>query len=401
MGMTPLRRRRLLRPACLALAVLVIALGIGPLAVPPRARPANISGFRYVLPAGIAVAEAAGSYWEIGFALGRLFQGDIRNIISHAHALCSADNPLGRGSCTDGTAGLRSILSPAFLAEAEGLAAGAQVSTTDILLLNLLFEAWFPPADEGLGVAGFAAWGPATISGQALLGAGWRLADGIPLVWVVRRPDDGLDTVTLGLPGWLSGITGMNEAHVAGWVLPARTSDNSPAGLPAPLILRGALEQGATVQEALGWSMGQPHGSGAQLVLAGESTAVGVEWSARMQEPLVSDANTIFAAGLFRSPNLARIQLPALSPALFAAVQSRAKTAQTSLRANSGWISREKGLGFLGNWVETEMRAGITGGVAWLVLMEPAEMRIYTGAAGRTQPPAFTAFEPLSAPVPR
>lgn len=399
--MTALRRKRLLRPACLALAVLVIALGIGPLAVPPRARPAHISGFRHVLPAGITVAEAAGSRWEMGFALGRVLQEDIRDIITRAHALCSAgDLPWGV-SCADGAAGLRSILSPAFLAEAEGLAAGAQVSTADILLLNLLFEAWFPPADEGLGMAGFAAWGPATISGQALLGASWRLADGIPLLWVVRRPNDGLDTVTLGLPGWLGGITSMNEAHVAGWVLPAHTSDNSPAGLPAPLILRGALEQGATVQEALRWSMGRPHGSGAQLVLAGESTAVGVEWSARMQEPLVSDANTIFAAGLFRSPDLARIQLPALSPALFAAVQSRAETAQTSLRANSGWISREKGLGFLDSWVETEMRAGGAEGVAWLVLMEPAEMRIYIGAAGRTQPPAFTAFEPLSAPVPR
>lgn len=399
--MTALYRRRLLRPACLALAVLVVALSIGPLAVPPHAQPASISGSRYALPAGITVVEAAGSPWEIGFALGKLLQDDIRDMTSYAHMLCSAGNPLGGSSCADGTAGLRGTLSPALLAEAEGLAAGAQVSVADILLLNLLLEVWFPPAENSLGTVGFAAWGPATTAGQALLGAGWWPADGVPLLWVVRRPNDALDTVTLGLPGWLGGIAGMNEAQVAGWVLPARTSDTSPAGLPAHLILRGALEQGAAVQEVLSWSMGQPHGSGAQLVFGGESSAVGIEWSARIQEALASDANTIFVAGLFHSPDMARIQLPALSPALFAAVQQRAETAQTSLRANSGWISREKGLGFLSSWAETEMRAGATESVAWLVLMEPAEMRIYVGAAGKTQPPAFTAFEPLSAPVPR
>ncbi|MBC7243335.1 MAG: hypothetical protein H5T60_12940 [Anaerolineae bacterium] len=193
----------------------------------------------------------------------------------------------------------------------------------------------------------------------------------------------------------------MNEAHVAGWALPARTTDNSPTGLPASLILRGALEGAANYQEALTWSMGQPHSRGAQVVFAGEASAAGVEWSARMQEPLASDANTIFAAGLFHHPDLAAVQLPALDPSLFHAFQQGAESAQANLRANSGWISREKGLDFLRAWAEGEMTAGPEEHPVWMVLMEPAEMQVYFGTASGTQPPAFTAFEPLSAPARR
>ncbi len=404
--MTALRRRGFLRLAFLMLAVLAIALGIGPLAAPPRARPAGISGTRYILSVGnpsvsITVVEAAGSRWEMGFALGRLLQGEIRDMIVQAHALCSAGDPPAKGSCAERAAGLQGVLPPALQAEAEGLAAGAQVRTADILLLNALFEAWFPPAGGSLGTAGFAAWGPAVVSGRTLLGAGWRPAQDVSLLWVVRRPDDGLETAVLALPGWLGGLAGMNEAHIAGWVLPARTSDNSLAGLPASIILRGALEQGAAYQEALTWSMGRPHSGGAQVVFGGESWAAGVEWSARMQEPLASDANTLFAAGLFYHPDLAAVQLPALEPSLFSAAQQRAERAQARLRANSGWISVEKGLGFLSGWAEGETAAGSKERPVWAVLMEPAEMRVYLGTASGAQPAAFTAFEPLSAPAPR
>lgn len=399
--MTALHRKGFLRPALLMLAVLATALGIGPLAAPPRALPADISGTRYILSAPITVVEVSGSRWEMGFALGRLLRDEIRDAIARAHALCSAGGLPAGYSCADAADGLRGALPPAFLAEAEGLAAGAEVRTADILLLNALFEVWFPPADGGLGTAGFAAWGPAVVSGQTLVGAGWRPVEGIPLLWVVRRPNDGLETATLGLPGWLGGIAGLNEAHVAGWALPARTSDNSPAGLPASVILRGALEQGATYQEALTWSMGRPHSGGAQAAFGGESFAAGVEWSARMQEPLTSDANTIFAAGLYQHPHLAAVQLPVLDPSLFSATQQRAERTQANLRANSGWISVEKGLGFLREWAEEETAASSEKRPVWAVLMEPAEMRVHVGTASGAQPPAFTVFNPLSAPAPR
>lgn len=404
--MSASRRRELLRPAFLALAVLWIVLGIGPRNAPPRAWPARVNGTRYVIPAenssaGIPLVEVAGSRWEMGFALGRLLQAEIRETIAAAHAFCAAGALPAGNPCAEASAGLRQALPPLFLAEAEGLAAGAEVRTADILLLNALFEAWFPPADGSLGTAGFAAWGPAVVSGQALLGAGWRPAEGASLVWVVRRPDDGLENATLGLPGWLGGVAGLNEAHVAGWALPARTSDSSPAGPPASLILRGALEQAAASQEALRWSMGQPHSGGAQVVFAGEVSAAGVEWSARMQEPLASDANTIFAAGLFRHPTLAAVQLPVLPSALFSAAEERAERAQAKLRANSGWMGWEKGLDFLRAWAEEETTAGPEKHPVAVVLMEPAEMRVYAGTAGAVQPLAFTVFEPLSAPARR
>lgn len=404
--MTALRRRGFLRPAFLLLAVLATVLGIGPLAAPPRAQPADINGARYILSAGnpgvsITVVEASGSRWDMGFALGRLLRDEIRDAIARAHALCSAGGLPSGDSCAEAADALRGTLSPAFLAEAEGLAAGAHVRTADILLLNALFEAWFPPADGGLGTAGFAAWGPAVVSGQTLVGAGWRPVEGIPMLWIVRRPDDGLETAVLGLPGWLGGLAGMNTAHIAGWVLPARTSDNSPAGLPASLILRDALEQGATYQEALTRSMGRPHSGGAQAAFGGESSAAGVEWSARMQEPLISDANTIFAAGLYHHPNLAEVQLPAIDPSLFSAAQQRAERTQANLRANSGWISVEKGLGFLRGWAEGEAAASSEKRPVWAVLMEPAEMQVYIGTASGAQPPAFTMFKPLSAPAPQ
>ncbi len=395
------RRKEALRPALLVLAVLAASLGIGPLAAPPRAVPADVPGARCFIDADSTsvqwtVLEVACSHWEMGFALGRMLADDIRRLLALAHALCSAGGSPQDIPCGDGSAGLRNALPPALLAEAEGMAAGAQVRTSDILLLNRLFEAWFPPAAEGLGIMGFAASKQAVISGRALLGAGWRPAPEVPLVWVVRRPTDGLDTATLGVPGWLGGLAGMNEARVAGWVLPARTSDTSSAGLPAALVLRGALEQEATAQEALNWSMGQPHCGGAQIAFGGEASAAGAEWSARMQQPLITDASTLFAGGLFQHPDLAAVQLPAIDPSLFRAAQQRAEAAQATLRANSGWMSREKSLDFLSGWAETEIPSGDW---VWLVLMEPAEMRVHAGRAFGGQPPAFTAFEPLPAPA--
>jgi len=294
------------------------------------------------LPIQARVLILEGGPFEIGHQHGCALQDEIRQAIRRVLNLCAGAPAEANGSCQVRAEGLRQALSDDLYQELKGIARGADVSETDMLILNLL-----APEIEG-GGALFAAWGDATLNGQSLLG---RVGDGMAsqdLLWMGRRPSNGRATIMLASPGLLGGWAGLSQQGMSGVCVSLMTADRSTAGLPIPIAMRSALEESATPLEASVRLKGVKHSGGALVVFADDQFEVeGLELSANLFRQMAPEASTFSSAGLFRDPDMQTVQLAVMPAPVLERAQARSEALERTLRANVGWIGVEKSLGAL------------------------------------------------------
>ena len=344
---------RVWRIGAYLLAVFLAALALGPLA-PPRdqgqtesADPASL-----IVLTGedgrleTRVLSLRGEPAAMGYQAGALLRDEIRQAVSVALAHCAAEQMSWR-SCQARGEALRAWLTPAMRAEIRGIARGAQVSEIDLLLLNSLSDELFR-ASGGSHGATIAAWDRATVTGAALLGGVWDYDGAIAPLWMARQPTSGAATFLLGLPGWLGGLAGMNAGRLSAFCLPIGTADAALEGLPASIVLRVALANSTTPDEALTSSMLQRHAGGAQIWFAEGQTGVrGLEFTAHLQSRLPSDLGASMSAGLYAHPALSATQLSGADADGVDDAQARWQAMEAVIRANVGWIGPEKTLSIL------------------------------------------------------
>jgi len=333
----------------------------------------------------VRMLVVAGGPAQIGRQIGLQLRADIREAVTAALHTCAAEQD-GWWSCQARVEGLRSGLSPVLHEELKGIAHGAGVSESDVLLLNSLSDQLFE-SEAGASGAAFAAWDTATVSGTALMGGVWNRNGGAEPLWIARRPDDGSATILLALPGWLGGMAGVNDSQVGAFALPIQTADVTAAGVPATISLREALAVSATPDEAIGHVVAGRHNAGAQVWFgSGQNDVQGVEYTSRLLRMLPADLDTYVSVGQYVHPTLVETQLLNADSDALVWQNERWRAMESVVRANVGWIGVEKSLSML-----REM-AGESGSM--LLLMDLITETVWFGPVDSNEAHLLT-FQPF------
>jgi isopenicillin-N N-acyltransferase-like protein len=160
---------------------------------------------------------------------------------------------------------------PRYLAEIEGIAAGAGVSVEDILALNVRTEIMFAAVARQAGheCSAFALLPAATVDGHTLIGQNWDWHPGMrdTLIVLHVQQDSGPDYVTVVEAGLLAKM-GYNAAGI-GVAANALISDQDRGepGVPFHVVLRGLLDA-ETMTQALAAINRQARAASANYLVA-------------------------------------------------------------------------------------------------------------------------------------
>ena len=244
---------------------------------------------------GLRILHLSGTPYEMGYQHGVLLREEVRARIRDE----SWGGLIGEGRVSHllllrHAREVGSLVPSEYREEMAGLADGAMVSYSEVLLLNtcgdLIAQPWpdsqvqdlllslsppfmphlgpgyhperISPAAQG-GSSGvvpgrsprgtFALFGSATRDRTLLHGLDFA-SPPPPLeevLLVVYRPESGNGFVGLGLPGTVGFQIGLNEEHISVTALPSPSQDASLDGTPLPLVLREVLQYSGDIPTAV------------------------------------------------------------------------------------------------------------------------------------------------------
>ncbi len=149
--------------------------------------------------------------------------------------------------------------------EMQGLADGANVPYTDILILHTHLDVVRYGGGLGLESASeampqllcsnFAALGPATADGNVYHGLNldWTLEGGIQenAVVIVYEPDNGNAFASVSWAGLIGALTGMNENNISIGQMVSETTDQTLNGMPHMFLIRNVLQYSDNLNDAV------------------------------------------------------------------------------------------------------------------------------------------------------
>ncbi|HAL61594.1 MAG TPA: hypothetical protein DCP08_04195 [Chloroflexi bacterium] len=243
----------------------------------------------------VPVLHLRGSPYEMGYQQGVLLRREIRGRVTSLYGELTLD-PLPLLLQEARLLGIPDE----FREEMLGLAQGAGVSYTDILLLNsgpqlvarprsdealhellTTFQPWFPPHVElhfstpdeppsrwvSLSPrATFALFGEASEGGSLFHGVEGDMAlEGVLLI--LYEPEAGNAFLSLSVPGMVGVRMGLNEEKISVAYLDVPSLDSSLRGVPLPFVLRQALQYSGDLPQALRIIASAPRIGGASVVI--------------------------------------------------------------------------------------------------------------------------------------
>jgi len=254
--------RRLERAPCalsvalVAAAVLVglaggIPVGAAGAAEPPAT--AQLCGELTALEAGgerVALLHLWGSPYEMGYAHGALCREQVRALYAN---LVGAVREFGVGvEMVDAAwAQMAPHVPQRYLDEMRGLADGAGVE------LQTVQRAHAVPDLSEFHCTFFAAWGDATADGHLhqIRALDYEMNAGIQQhpALIVCEPQGRNAFVAVGWPGFIGCVSGMNAERIALSEIGEHFSDEveTLAGMPMPFLMRRALEDADSLDDAL------------------------------------------------------------------------------------------------------------------------------------------------------
>jgi len=283
-----------------------------------------------------------GSPYEMGYQQGVLLRQEIRKRVESLYGeLAWSPFPL---SLLLHEARLLGIPEE-FKEEMVGLAQGAGVSYTDILLLNIwpqlvaqlrsdealneiltTFEPWFPPylairppfstSDEPTSRwvtlsprATFALFGEASKSGSLFHGVEGDMALKESLL-ILYEPEVGNAFLSLSQPGMVGVNIGLNEEKISVAYLDVPSLDSSLRGMPLPFVLRQALQYSGDLPQVLRIIASAPRTGGANVVIGDgkPASAVALELSVHHHALFEAQENYVVRTSHFLAPSLSAFQ---------------------------------------------------------------------------------------------
>jgi isopenicillin-N N-acyltransferase-like protein len=303
---------------------------------------------------GLQILHLRGGPYEIGYQHGVLLREKIRSRIrdevletllhntdvSHLLLLRYARQLDGR-------------LPADYRSELRGLADGAGLSYSDVLLLNCyhelisapirptgirkLFWSLYPPfvphygstmvlpgpADSSLSPSdqetlhqelggAFAAFGGVTQDGRLLHGAHLSLPgpDLNEILIIVYEPDVGNRALVVGRPGVVGATIGLNEEQISIVGLASPSQDTSLEGLPLPFLLREALRHAGDIDTSLSIIASATCTSGHNVLIADgkPADARAVELSGHRHAVFEADNDLVVRTNHYLDPGLLETQ---------------------------------------------------------------------------------------------
>lgn len=287
----PSRLKKLLKFALAAFALFIIALVIASYAidyayvlVPPElASTPEILSHKLLVEGGITRLDGnwlekkdgllrmrlEGDPFELGYANARLTQEYIKQqeteFLDVIRSFVSDDWKLWllKKFIVVRNRGLDTCISREHLIEIYGLSLGYEDPFPEIGPLYHRLVNYHAAHDIGhalidnplIGCTSFAAGGPYTADGHLWLGRNFdfdaaRCFDENKIV-MLFEPDEGLSFISVGWPGLIGVVTGLNEERIFAAVNAARSADKKRIGTPVSLVLRKVMQEAASLEEAI------------------------------------------------------------------------------------------------------------------------------------------------------
>lgn len=235
---------------------------------------------------GLRLVRLGGTPRELGQAHGQLLASEIREmrrgILRYLAKLTLWAGGLPLYGALAALAGRFRTFVPRLLwEEMQGVAAGARVELSLILVINVLDDL----AQNLPRCSAFAASGRRSRTGTCVMG---RNLDYALFTEELTRlqtiflfyPEQGIPLVSLAWPGYIAVCTGLSQNQVALAQLAAMTRDRTLQGCPSGIRNRQALEQGNSLSEVVRLITASPRTSGNNLLLCDPQEAMVLEVSA-------------------------------------------------------------------------------------------------------------------------
>lgn len=275
--MTTARR---FRWACLGIA-LGLFLSIGPASAWAETKTIARCGQGFLEEVdGYRVLHLKGTPYEMGFQQGSLLKEDIKELVHFLFEVKARElkvevggvNLLNPKKVITGIAATQKKFVPErFYQEMQGVADGAGMNVQDVIVANFIPEMFH--------CSGFALSGSATKDGTLYhgrildYGCDWKLQE--HAILTIAEPDGKNAFVNVSYAGFLGSVTGMNAKQVSIGEMGGRGLGHWE-GVPMAFLVRMALEEANTLDEAVAVFRDHPRTCEYYYVIADGKTGQGV-----------------------------------------------------------------------------------------------------------------------------
>lgn len=196
---------------------------------------------------GIPIVRLRGTPREMGLQHGRLLRDQI-HFLRRYYLEDMVMRTVGRAALRRWAREVEPFIPKHYLEEIGGVAEGAGLSYRDMLAVNVMVDRF-----QTIACSTFVAGGKATRGGEVLLGRnldfpGRGVLHRMTVVFVFE-PDDGVPLVSVGWPGMIGVLSGMNGHGVCGATMMIHSSESARPGIPYMLLYREALARARTADE--------------------------------------------------------------------------------------------------------------------------------------------------------
>jgi len=203
---------------------------------------------------GVLVLHVKGSPYEMGYQNGFLLKDSIRTLIQYI-----IQERILNGYSYDYLVNCAQAMEPhipqEYIEEMEGLADGAGMNYTDVLLAQIIGDIKFYGTGwNGTGCSGFVVFGNATMDGHLYHGRSFDSSippdEPVGLI-TVYAPENGNAFVNAGYFGLIGVHTGMNKKGITLENNISSSNDKTLDGMPISFILRKVLQYSNNLTEAI------------------------------------------------------------------------------------------------------------------------------------------------------
>ncbi|MEN6548836.1 MAG: C45 family peptidase [Armatimonadia bacterium] len=246
---------------------------------------------------GYLIVRLVGTPEEMGRQHGRFLGEQVRRVVKDVILEGEASTPEAYGKLMAGTRRMEKQLPDDIKRELRALAGEAKVKYEDLVALQLFGDVW-----RASQCSSFAAYGPATASGELIAGRNFDFFDhGVSeyaAVILHYIPQNGIPFITITWAGIINGWTAMNAEGVIAANNTSWGRSDSLDGLSTCFMIRKIVQHSATVAEGVETVQQTPRACGTNMLVAGERPLVrgaGVHSSTRSAG--VSPAGDAVTAG--------------------------------------------------------------------------------------------------------
>lgn len=250
---------------------------------------------------GYLVLNLRGTPEQMGAAHGKLLGPTVRRVVEAVIVNGEGADPAAYAQLISGTRQMERQLPEDIRRELHALADAAQVKYDDLVALQL-----FGDVQRASRCSSFAVFGPATTTGEAIIGRNFDFYDhGVgeyASVIISYQPEQGLPFMTITWAGIINGWTAMNTKGVVAANNTSWGRSDSLDGLSTCFMIRKIVQHAQTVREGVEIIQTTPRACGTNMLVAGGSPtdAAVVEYDHKNVAVRWAERDVVIATNHFR-----------------------------------------------------------------------------------------------------